>query len=107
MHIDESLLTMRREHMPDSEEARVALARPCSFGTIYEFLHAGDPLPEHYHEPGQGHLTIVATGGIRFKSESREQEFWAPAVIDCPGGEKHSFVALADSTVIVNVRHHG
>lgn len=100
LRIDDSLLRMPAEQCPDSPEAHVALGRPCIFGDVYDFIHAGDPLADHAHTAETAHITIVARGAVAY----RGKEYREGAVIDCRHDERHSFVALEPHTRIVNVR---
>jgi quercetin dioxygenase-like cupin family protein len=72
-------------------------------GAVYDFEVAGDVLPMHIHNELTAHITIVARGSIKMRGVDWERDYQSGAVLDCPPGQAHEFVALEDNTRIVNI----
>jgi hypothetical protein len=105
LYVDDALLKIPREQLPDARDTGRCLGRPLRCGIAFEFCRAGDELPEHTHPPGEGHITVVAAGAVRISSGGVTRDVAAPAVLVCEEDVPHSFTALLDDTVIVNLSH--
>lgn len=77
-------------------------------GVVYIFPKKGDVLPNHSHEEADNHITVVTWGGIRLTGERDGEEHWAEpgkaVILEWRVGEVHGAIALADNTVIANIR---
>lgn len=72
-------------------------------GTIYFFETDQDTLERHFHEIGQGHITIVSSGAVKIIGEGWEKEVDVGGVIDLPDGQSHEIRAIKANTKIVNI----
>lgn len=72
-------------------------------GTVYFFETDTDVLERHFHEIGQGHITIVSSGAVKIIGEGWEKEVEVGGVVDLPDGQSHEIKALKPRTKIVNI----
>ena len=72
-------------------------------GFIYDFQFAGDVLPTHVHDEGSNHITVVARGRLKAKSDTWEREAGAGQIMDFVAGEPHELIAMEDDTRIINI----
>ncbi len=64
-----------------------------------EIQLAGTYVPQHSHE--YAHATLVTSGGIRvWKDGELDQDYLAPTIIEVPARMKHTFMSLANNTVL-------
>ena len=72
-------------------------------GSVFDFEVAGDVLSMHIHDESTAHITIVSRGSIKMRGIDWERNYECGAILDCPAGQAHEFVALEPSTRIVNI----
>ena len=72
-------------------------------GIIYDFEFAGDVLPTHVHDEVTNHITVVARGKLKAKSDTWEREADAGQIMDFVIGEPHELIAMEDNTRIINI----
>jgi quercetin dioxygenase-like cupin family protein len=72
-------------------------------GFIYDFQFAGDVLPTHIHDEATNHITVVAKGRLKAKSDTWEREAGAGQIMDFVVGEPHELIAMEDDTRIINI----
>ena len=71
--------------------------------TVYFFETENDILERHFHEVGQGHITVVSSGTVKIIGEGWEKEVDVGGVIDLPDGQWHEIKAIKANTKIVNI----
>ena len=76
-------------------------------GAVFDFEVAGDILPMHIHNESTAHITIVARGSMKMRGIDWERNYECGAILDCPAGQAHEFVALEDNTRLVNIIKKG
>lgn len=72
-------------------------------GIVYLFETDKDILERHFHEVGQGHITVVSSGSVKVIGEGWEKEVKTGGVVDLPDGQWHEIHALENNTKIVNI----
>lgn len=72
-------------------------------GMVYVFETAQDVLERHFHEIGQGHITIVSSGAVQISGDGWNKKVSAGGVVDLPDGQWHEICALEANTKIVNI----
>ena len=72
-------------------------------GIVYFFETEKDVLEKHFHEVGQGHITIVSSGAVKIVGEGWEKEVNTGGVVDLPDGQWHEIQATKPNTKIVNI----
>jgi quercetin dioxygenase-like cupin family protein len=76
-------------------------------GAVFDFEVAGDILPMHIHNESTAHITIVARGSMKMRGIDWERNYECGAILDCPAGQAHEFVALEDNPRLVNIIKKG
>jgi hypothetical protein len=94
----------RAEHQPVTIGLKIYAGIWCK---VYRVPDAGTVLPMHAHQ--WPHLTMLVSGAIHVERNGvREGRYKAPALIEIPARELHSFTTLAPDVVLAcihNVDH--
>lgn len=73
------------------------------FGTRYAFECAGEKIPFHDHDPGEGHTIRCLRGSVKYKTYDVEVELTPDdGEFFFMGEITHSITATADHTIIFN-----
>jgi hypothetical protein len=109
MYIDPIALKAPENELPNSTTTGKAIPWPIIGGTVYKFHKAGDVIPSHIHPPGEGHLTLIMSGSIKYRTEAldgavTEDIFEAPAILVASETLSHSFESVVDDSCCVNIQ---
>lgn len=72
---------------------------------IFDFVSAGDELPEHMHDETSNHITFIARGDFKVIGEAAiaGKYLFMGDVVDWPAGQRHGFVAMTHGARMVQV----
>jgi quercetin dioxygenase-like cupin family protein len=112
VYVDPSLLSVPANQQPTTAGAGIALPTYVTIGTAYTFANAGDVVDWHSHVQGSGHLTVVASGTLRYDQSTdgttanfTSQTLVAPAIVAVPEGVQHRFVASGGPAACFNLMY--
>ncbi len=99
--IDPELIKPSAVPLPDAAE--VINPTPLSFGTHYRFPKAGLVLPAHTHTERLNHVSVVLAGSFKARVGEQVRRITHGDIIALPAQVPHSFEALEEQSVLLNV----
>jgi quercetin dioxygenase-like cupin family protein len=103
LNIDDTLLIPQNVPLPNSPD--VINPIPLVFGIAYVFQKAGLALPPHKHTEDLNHYSVVMSGSFKLSVVGQDDRVVKQLdIIDLPANVEHSFVALEDNSVVLNIR---